>query len=428
MQLPASAFKRILPAILFAVVVVFIACNKERDEKHPEIVIYEPEDGAIVRSNVMDVVFRASDDQYLSYVRLALTNSYNNPISVPVFFYPRGRDTTITYRFTPENGLRGGNYYIQVMAEDGHNSKFKYHEVKVTFETTVKAEAVYVSQRNQGWEIWRVFANGQHEQIFGQTQPISHILSGGYNQMFYTLASSPSKLQARASATGSVMWQKEAGVPPSFFSDMYVDGNSLLLADAGGKLLMLNAATGTTQNVHYQQMDTIPESVFFDDKFAYVSNRLLSGGSYVLNLHHRATLKQYRRYQMSGKVWGIFSKGKDEVVLAVEDMQGTLNILSFHKQTEVFIQRGVVSGHQMRTMKDFSEDEMLFVSDKGLGFIRKENGQLRMVDQRNDLIEATLNPRNGHVLYTNGSSIYSSPGTSTNAYGDVKLIEVVYSE
>jgi len=91
-------------SLLIVMLLTFFSCQKEKDRSDPVIEIIRPEEGEIIRTNAFEVEFRVSDDIQLKYIRLSLANDQFEPVNMPVFFYPKGKDTTLNYMVSWDQG------------------------------------------------------------------------------------------------------------------------------------------------------------------------------------------------------------------------------------------------------------------------------------------------------------------------------------
>jgi hypothetical protein len=422
-----TLFSRMKHFTQIILLLVAFSCQKDKDKSDPVIEIIRPEDGEIIRTNTFEVEFRVRDDVQLKYVRLALASNEFVPVGVPAFFYPTGKDTTINYLLRWEEGFgRKGEYNLQVLAEDGSNSKFKYRTFYADISSGIYSRLFYFSKRNQNWDLWGLDPTGQvWENMISQNEEVVQLESGLLNGNLYTLTAFPSKLQARDASDGRQLWFKEAAMPRALYNHMYVRDNKLLLADASGTISMINATTGSSLLTHHQQTDTIPQRVYFDEKYIYVANQLVSGGKYLLSLHHIATASPYKRFVLPGKVHGIFQYLYHEVALLLENDAGDLLVYTFHKEDETFTAKGSYSGHLLRQVRSTGRGELLLVSDKGLGIIDVASGKIQMVAESDRTQFALRHPVNDRLTYTDGARIYQG-NASFEAYGEVKFLTYTF--
>lgn len=413
--------------VLLVVLFTFFSCQKEIDQNDPVIEIIRPEEGEIIRTNTFEVEFRVTDDIQLKYIRLALSNNQFEPIGVPVFFYPEGKDTTIKYLLSWEEGFaRKGQYKLQLLAEDGSNSKYKYRNFNADISSGIYPQIRYLSKRNQNWDLWGLGPGGDDwENMVSQNEEVVQFESGMINGMLYTLTAFPSKLQARDAKDGRQLWHKEAAMPRTLYTHMFVNDNKLLLADASGTISMLNATTGSGLLTHHQHTDTIPQRVYFDEKYIYVANQLISGGKYMLSLHHRATASPYKRFMLPGKVHIISEYLNQKVVLLMENEAGDLLVHTFHKEDEVFAEQGVISGLSLRHVRATRLGELFVFSDKGLGIIDVATGNIQMVAESSAIKDALRHPTANTFTFTDGASIFIGSG-SFQAYGDVNFLTYTF--
>ncbi len=414
-------------SFLTVMLLAFFSCQKEKDKSDPVIEIIRPVEGEIIRTNTFEVKFRVNDDIQLKYIRLALANDQFEPVNTPVFFYPKGKDTTINYMVSWDEGYGGnGEYKVQVLAEDGRNSKFKYRSFNADISVVGYAQLQYFSKRDQYWDLWGLDFNGfVSESLVTQSEEVIQLESGLLNGNLYTLTAFPSRLQARDGSDGRQLWYKEAAMPHTLFTHMFVKDNMLLLADASGTISMLNATTGSGLLTHHQQTDTIPQRVYFDEKYIYVANKVVSGGQYILSLHHIATASPYKRFVLPGKVHGIFQFLYKEATLLMENDAGDLLLHTFHNEDETFTAKGSFSGHVLRQVRSTDQGELLLVSDKGLGIIDVAAGNIQMVDESSEIQDALRHPMTNGLTYTNGSKIFRGSG-SFQAFGEVKFLTYTF--
>ncbi len=405
----------------------FSSCQKEKDKSDPVIEIMRPEEGEIIRTNIFEVEFRVSDDIRLKYIRLALANNQFEPVGVPVFFYPEGKDTTIKYLLSWEEGFaRKGEYKLQVLAEDGSNSKYKYRNFNADISSGIYPQLRYLSMRNQNWDLWGPGPGGDDwENMVSQNEEVVQLESGMLNGMLYTLTAFPSKLQARDAKDGRQLWYKEAAMPRTLYTHMFVNDNKLLLADASGTISMLNATTGSGLLTHHQQTDTIPQRVYFDEKYIYVANQVVSGGQYMLSLHYIATASPYKRFMLPGKVHIISKYLNQKVALLMENEAGDLLVHTFHNEDEVFVEKGVILGLSLHHVRATQLGELFVFSDKGLGIIDVATGNIQMVVESSEIQDALRHPITNRLTYTDGSTIFMGSG-SFQAYGEVKLLTYAF--
>jgi hypothetical protein len=414
-------------SLLIVMLLTFFSCQKEKDRSDPVIEIIRPEEGEIIRTNAFEVEFRVSDDIQLKYIRLSLANDQFEPVNMPVFFYPKGKDTTLNYMVSWDQGFGGnGEYKLQVLAEDGHNSKFKYRSFVADISVVGYTQLQYFSKRDQYWDLWGLDFNGfVSESLVTQSEEVIQLESGLLNGRLYTISAFPSKLQARDASDGRQLWHKEAAMPRVLYTHMFVNDNKLLLADASGTISMLNAITGSGLLTHHQQKDTMPQRVYFDEKYIYVANQLVSGGKYMLSLHYMATASPYKHFALPGKVHGIFQYLYHEVALLMENDARDLILQTFHKEDETFTTKGSFPGHVLRQVRATNQGELLLVSDKGLGIIDVATGTIQMVAESSEIQYALRHPKTNSLTYTDGSEIFRDSGSS-QANGEVRFLTYTF--
>ncbi len=155
--------------LMVLVSIAFFACRKETDIKNPVIDIWLPSDYQVfTMTDSIRVQGIASDETKLSYIQITLTDrNYlvrDKQISIPVDQNPKPFD--VWYTITNEQ-LEGGDYYIQVRASDGVNTKFRYKPVRLIRDSPVLTSLLIVTRPDAN-----SFALGMTDTLFSAVVPL----------------------------------------------------------------------------------------------------------------------------------------------------------------------------------------------------------------------------------------------------------------
>lgn len=121
-------------AVMLLLVALNFACKKATDETNPVISILQPtENQAYTLGDSILIQGSASDETQLTDVIVALTDKQfilrDYQVNIPVTSNPQH----FSFWYVPTNlQLPDGDYYIQVRASDGINTKYKYQPIRLT--------------------------------------------------------------------------------------------------------------------------------------------------------------------------------------------------------------------------------------------------------------------------------------------------------
>ncbi|NTV84808.1 MAG: hypothetical protein HGA23_11005, partial [Bacteroidales bacterium] len=230
------------------------ACNPEKDAMDPVIVFIEPEELAVfMLPDTMEVRVHITDNYSISSVMLNLVDQNKITVVQGMRYYPNTNDVILEHSLIlDDKSLETGSYYLQVVADDGTNTKFKYREILIQ-EIPPEILGYMAVTAPLSFKSTLVRMNPGFETIETLDIPETHWLSAAHGlwEQFYFISDEPSVLTAYNPFSFEIEWEVAASPPRALFTAIISD-NDLLFSTANGDVgVISNDGTITLRTAAY---------------------------------------------------------------------------------------------------------------------------------------------------------------------------------
>lgn len=200
----------ILYFFLFAVnLTVIFSCNEPKDEVWPEIIINQPDANRFYSpGDTITLEADFSDDATLSFVKVALVDTYNHPILAPVSISPAASQYHLGAELVIDDAsLKGGSYNLQFQASDGVNTTSKYVKVNIDeIDRELLYPVVVTSEGTNHVRILRTDSTGVFRSIYMyQGDYAASDVSNAFGLLFFS-GKTMADLQAFSLAENKSLW------------------------------------------------------------------------------------------------------------------------------------------------------------------------------------------------------------------------------
>lgn len=188
---------------------VIFSCNEPKDEVWPEIVIIQPEANRFYSPGdtiILEADF--SDDATLSFVKVALVDTYNHPVLAPVSISPATSQYHLGAELVIDDAsLKSGSYNLQFQASDGVNTTSKYVKVNIDeIDREFLFPLVLTSEGTNQVRILRTDSLGVFRSIFlYQGDYAASDVSNAFGLLFFS-GKTMADLQAFSLAENKSLW------------------------------------------------------------------------------------------------------------------------------------------------------------------------------------------------------------------------------
>ncbi|MFO8055313.1 MAG: hypothetical protein R6U19_09165 [Bacteroidales bacterium] len=235
-----------LPILLPLIMLLSTGCQKEEDNERPVVKMISPGPGSYYSvPDTIEVIAEISDDQNIEWIELSLINREQQPVAKTKSIKDiHKKQYKLQAEYVVDDILLpGGEYYIQVKASDGQNTKNGQQKVYINEADKILEHYIVVTRSNPNQvSIYRLDTAGNSGFLF--SEPIDYLDSEfiPYNQQLILSGHKTYDVKAFHAGNYEHAWNIPvvANPPEPCFTALGSTKKEILLGYYDGKIHLIN--------------------------------------------------------------------------------------------------------------------------------------------------------------------------------------------
>lgn len=305
-------------AILF-IYNIISSCSKHDELSEVSIEIIAPNKGdAIQLPDNVQVELIATSNKPIEYIRISIDNKNLTPLSDRIFIYPTGSNysgTVDLFLETLPEIVRVPPYLIHIAINDFSEVHHFYQEINLVMEE-VRFKGLLSCEERSVVGLTINLYNDQNNLLNSLQIDGNFLASTADNNSNYFLSTNtPELVRGIDMQEGEIIWQKDPQLPYPETSHMYIDGSSLYLSTAIGRIVGVRANDGSQFFTTLVKPDTIPNHLTATEKFLFASCSMRKSNNLIWTSYYKETGSNYYQYPTEFETVSLFPDGNDKAII-----------------------------------------------------------------------------------------------------------------
>jgi len=315
---------------IVVLIIFFSSCKKESDNNHPIINIHSPSE--FESFQVFDTILvkaEISDESPITSVKVVLTNSDFTPVLQAYYYNPNSTHFKLEMNYPiSDYYLEDGNYYIQVSATDGANSKNKYHNISINgIPKMLKGVIAITKSNSNAMNVFSIDTNNNNQILFEiNGDYASSVINSRGNQLYFA-GKKTLNITAFNMLDHTIDWQLPPVINPPMHSDDCLYFDEYLFSTFSNDYIRAYNSSGGIYFTTDIDESALNQKIFRHNDLVLVDRQSKTNGSSFLISYYLVSGVEKQRRLSNFRIVEFMSYSQDEIFIACnEENEGRLLI------------------------------------------------------------------------------------------------------